>query len=212
MVASVTVTSSSAPSDSRGLLNMELSVALPSLSSLLPFTSFVETTSMAMTLQPVTPMMSSPIPAVPLFGSLSSQLGTGNVFALSGSSSLQAPETRQACPKVAFGRSPPAVRSKKGSLRPPVIPSSGPRPSSAQPSGSRPPAPRSSTVSASRPSSSGQEQNFQEFVRGKFQDAAKVMVQHKNQISRQQKEIAILKKRDADRDQQMAELFRLSKD
>ncbi|XP_035840433.1 uncharacterized protein LOC110906530 [Helianthus annuus] len=211
MVASVTVTSSSAPSDSRGLLNMELSVALPSLSSSLPFTSFVEATSMATTLQPVTPMMSSPIPAVPLFGSLSSQMGTGNVFALSGSSSLQAPETRQARPKVAFGRSPP-VRPKKGSLRPPVPPSSGPRPSSAQPSGSRPPAPRSSTVSASRPSSSGQEQNFQEFVRGKFQDAAKVMVQHKNQISRQQKESAFLKKRDAVRDQQMAELFRLSKD
>ncbi|KAJ0735892.1 hypothetical protein HanPI659440_Chr11g0437451 [Helianthus annuus] len=41
MVASVTVTSSSALSDSRGLLNMELSVALPSLSSSLPFTSFV---------------------------------------------------------------------------------------------------------------------------------------------------------------------------
>ncbi|KAJ0952393.1 hypothetical protein HanPSC8_Chr02g0071711 [Helianthus annuus] len=166
--------------------------------------------------------MSSPIPVVPLFGSLSSQMGTGNVFALSGSSSLpsrpstftdlQAPETRQAGPKVAFGQSPPAVRSKKRSLRPPVKPFSGPRPSSAQPSSSRPPAPRSSTVSASRPSSSGQEQNFQEFVRGKFQDAAKVMFQHKNQISRQQKEIAFLKKRDADRDQQMAELFRLSKD
>ncbi|KAJ0952394.1 hypothetical protein HanPSC8_Chr02g0071721 [Helianthus annuus] len=54
MVASVTVISSSAPSDSRGLLNMELSVALPSLSSSLPFTSFVEATSMATTLQPVT--------------------------------------------------------------------------------------------------------------------------------------------------------------
>ncbi|KAJ0733711.1 hypothetical protein HanPI659440_Chr11g0411381 [Helianthus annuus] len=211
IVASVTVTSSSAPSDSRGLLNMELSVALPSRSSSLPFTSFVEATSMATSLQPVTPMMSSPIPAVPLFGSLSSQMGTGNVFALSGSSSLQAQETRQARPKVAFGPSPP-MRSKKGSLRPPVLPSSGPRPSSAQPSGSRPPAPRSSTVSASRPSSSGQGQNFQEFVRGKFQDAAKVMVQHKNQISRQQKEIAFLKKRDAVRDQQMAQLFRLTKD
>ncbi|KAJ0578634.1 hypothetical protein HanIR_Chr05g0250141 [Helianthus annuus] len=140
MVASVTVTSSSAPSDSRGLLNMELSVALPSLSSSLPFTSFVEATSMVTSPQPVTPMMSSPIPAVPLFGSLSSQIGTGNVFALSRSSSLPprpstftdlpAPETRQAGPKVAFGRSPP-VRPKKGSLRPPVIPSSGPRPSSA---------------------------------------------------------------------------------
>ncbi|KAJ0619725.1 hypothetical protein HanHA89_Chr02g0074501 [Helianthus annuus] len=222
MVASVTITSNFAPSDSRGLLIMELSIALPSLSSSLPFTSFVEATNMVTSPQPVTPMMSSPIPEVPIFGSLSSQTGTGNVFALSGSSSLPprpctftdllAPETRQAGPKVSFGPSPPAVRSKKVSLCPPMIPSSGPRPSSAQSSGSRPPAPRFSTVSSSRPSSSGQEQNFQEFVRGKFQDAAKVMVQHKNQISRQQKEIAFLKKKDAERDQQMAQLFRLTKD
>ncbi|KAF5788240.1 hypothetical protein HanXRQr2_Chr10g0461821 [Helianthus annuus] len=117
IVSSVTVTSSSASSDSRGLLNLELSVALPSLSSSLPFTSFVEATSMVTSIQLVTPMMSSPIPAVPLFELLSSQMGTGNVFALSGSSSLpprpsaftdlQAPETRQARPKVAFGPSPP---------------------------------------------------------------------------------------------------------
>ncbi|KAJ0511496.1 hypothetical protein HanIR_Chr11g0552761 [Helianthus annuus] len=185
MVASVTFTSSSAPSDFRALLNMELSVALPSLSSSLPFISFVEATSMVTSPQPVTPIMSSPIPAIPLFGSLSSQMGTGNVFALSGSSSLQALKTRQARPNVAFGPSPP-VRSKKG--------------------------PASSSSTIFRPSSSGQGQNFQEFVRGKFQDAAKVMVQHKNQISRQQKEIVFLKKRDAVRDQQMAQLFRLTKD
>ncbi|KAJ0519762.1 hypothetical protein HanIR_Chr10g0451851 [Helianthus annuus] len=88
MVASVTVTSSSAPSDSRGLLNVELSIAPPSLSSSLPSPSFVEATSVVTSSQPVTPIMSSPIPVVPLFESLSSQTGTGNVFALSGSSSL----------------------------------------------------------------------------------------------------------------------------
>ncbi|KAJ0681757.1 hypothetical protein HanPI659440_Chr16g0639671 [Helianthus annuus] len=199
MVASVTVTSSSAPpSDSIGLLNMELSIAPPSLSSSLPFPSFVEATSVVTSSQPVTPIMSSPIPVVPLFESLASQTGTGNLFALSGSSSLPvqpstltnlpaSSESRQAGPKVAYGRNPPAVRPKKGSLRPPVTPSSGPRPSRTQSSGSRPPAPRSPTVSASRPSSSGKEQNFQVFVRGKFQEAAKVMVLHKNQISKQQK-------------------------
>ncbi|KAJ0519765.1 putative protein kinase CAMK-OST1L family [Helianthus annuus] len=208
MVASVTVTSSSAPSDSRGLLNVELSIAPPSLSSSLPSPSFVEATSVVTSSQPVTPIMSSPIPVVPLFESLSSQTGTGNVFALSGSSSLPvqpsplmdlpAPETRRTGPKVAFGSNPPSVRRKKVSSRPPVIPSSGPSPSRAQPSGSRPPAPRSSPVSASRPSSSGKQQNFQEFVRDKFQDAAKVMVQHKTQFSRLQNEIDLLKKKDAE--------------
>ncbi|XP_035840472.1 uncharacterized protein LOC118487601 [Helianthus annuus] len=59
IVASVMVTSSAAPSDSRGLLRLELSIALPSLSSSLPFTSFVEATSMITSVHPLTPMMSS---------------------------------------------------------------------------------------------------------------------------------------------------------
>ncbi|KAJ0790349.1 hypothetical protein HanPI659440_Chr05g0214451 [Helianthus annuus] len=198
MVASVSVTSSSAPSDSRGLLNVELSIAPPSLSSPLPFPSFVEATSVTTSSQPDTLIMSSHIPVVPLFESLSSQTGTGNVFALSGSSSLPvqpsspidlpAPETRRTGPRTAFCSNPPSVRRKKASSRPPVTPSSGSRPSRAQPSGSRPPAPRSSLVSASRPSGSGKQQNFQEFS-----------------------EIDLLKKRDAEREQQMAQLFRLSK-
>ncbi|KAF5815608.1 hypothetical protein HanRHA438_Chr00c08g0847251 [Helianthus annuus] len=176
---------------------------------------------MTTSVQQLTPMMSFQIPTVPLFGSLSSPMGTGNLFALSGSSffppqpsaftDMRAPKTQKVRPKVAYGPSP-AVRSKKGSQRPLVLPSSGPRPSGAQPSGSRPAAPRPSTASASRPSSSGQEQNFQEFFRGKFQDAAKVMVQHKNQIAKQQKEVDNLKKKDAVRDQQMTQLFRLTKD
>ncbi|KAM0028940.1 hypothetical protein Hdeb2414_s0018g00520041 [Helianthus debilis subsp. tardiflorus] len=222
MVASVSVTSSSAPSDSRGLLNVELSIAPPSLSSPLPFPSFVEATSVTTSSQPDTPIMSSPIPVVPLFESLSSQTGTGNVFALSGSSSLPAQpsplidlsalKTRRTGPRTAFCSNPPSVRRKKASSRPLVIPSSGPRPSRAQPSGSRPTAPRSSPVSASRPSSTGKQQNIQEFVRDKFQDAAKVMVQHKTQFSRLQNEIDLLKKKDVEREQQMAQLFRLTKD
>ncbi|KAJ0865250.1 hypothetical protein HanRHA438_Chr12g0538521 [Helianthus annuus] len=141
MVASVSVTSSSAPSDSRGLLNVELSIAPPTLSSPLPFPSFVEASSVTTSAQPDTPIMSSPIPVVPLFESLSSQTGTGNVFALSGSSSLPvqpsspidlpAPETRRTGPRTAFCSNPPAVRRKKASSRPPVTPSSGSRPSRA---------------------------------------------------------------------------------
>ncbi|KAF5782343.1 hypothetical protein HanXRQr2_Chr11g0494761 [Helianthus annuus] len=110
------VTSSAAPSDSRGLLNLELSIALLSLSSSLPFSSFVEATSMTTSVHPLTPMISSQIPTVPLFGSLSSPMGTGNLFALSGSSSLpsrpsaftdmRAPKTRKVRPKVSFGPSP----------------------------------------------------------------------------------------------------------
>ncbi|MFS7933244.1 hypothetical protein Hanom_Chr04g00377401 [Helianthus anomalus] len=88
MVASVSVTSSSAPSDSKGLLNVELSVAPPTLSSPLPFPSCVEATSVTTSVLPDTPIMSSPIPVVPLFESLSSQTGTSNVFAISESSSL----------------------------------------------------------------------------------------------------------------------------
>ncbi|KAJ0538415.1 hypothetical protein HanRHA438_Chr08g0343981 [Helianthus annuus] len=222
MVASVSVISSSAPSDSRGLLNVELSIAAPTLSSPLPFPSFVEATSVTTSVQPDTPIMSSPIPVVSLFESLSSQTGTGNVFALSGSSSLPVqpsspidlpdPETRRTGPRIAVGKNPPSVRRKKASSRPPVSPSSGSRPSRAQPSGSRPPAPRSAPVSASRPSGSGTKQNFQEFVRDQFQDVAKVMFQHKTQFPKLQSEIDLLKKRDADREQQMAHLFRLSKD
>ncbi|KAM0044485.1 hypothetical protein Hdeb2414_s0010g00353861 [Helianthus debilis subsp. tardiflorus] len=221
MVASVSVTSSSAPSDSRGLLNVELSVAPPTLSSPLPFPSFVEATSVTTSAQPDTPIMSSPIPIVPLFESLSYQTGTGNVFALSGSSSLPVqpsspidlpdPETRRTGPRTAYCSNPPSVRRKKASSRPPVTPSSGSRPSRAQPSGSRPPAPRSSPVTASRPSGSGKKQNFQEFVRDQFQDVAKFMSQHKTQFSKLQSEIDLLKKRDADREQQMAQFFRLSK-
>ncbi|KAJ0616767.1 hypothetical protein HanIR_Chr02g0094151 [Helianthus annuus] len=221
MVASVSVTSSSAPSDSRGLLNVELSVAPPTLSSPLPFPSFVEATSVTTSVLPDTPIMSSPIPVVPLFESLSSQTGTSNVFALSGSSSLPVqptspidlpdPETGRTRARTAVGKNPPSVRRKKVSSRPPVSPSSGSRPSRPQPSGSRPPAPRSAPVSASSPSGSGTKQNFQEFVRDQFQDVAKVMFQHKTQFSKLQSEIELLKKRDIAREQQLAQLFRLSK-
>ncbi|KAM0047213.1 hypothetical protein Hdeb2414_s0009g00325831 [Helianthus debilis subsp. tardiflorus] len=206
MVASVSVTSSTAPSDSRGLLNVELSIAPPSQSSPLPFPSFVESYQCDYVFST----------------GYADYAGTGNVVALSRSSSLPvqpsplidlpALETRRTGPRTAFCSNPPSVRRKKASSRPPVIPSSGPRTSRAQPSGSRPPAPRSSPVSASRPSSSGKQQNFQEFVRDKFQDAAKVMVQHKTRFSRLQNEIDLLKKKDAERDQQMAQLFRLTKD
>ncbi|KAM0066376.1 hypothetical protein Hdeb2414_s0002g00048301 [Helianthus debilis subsp. tardiflorus] len=221
MVASVSVTSSSAPSDSRGLLNVELSVAPPTLSSPLPFPSFVEATSVTTSVLPDTPIMSSPIPVVPLFESLSSQTGTSNVFALSGSSSLPVqptspidlpdPETGRTRARTAVGKNPPSIRRKKVSSRPPVSPYSGSRPSRPQPSGSRPPAPRSAPVSASSPSGSGAKLNFQEFVRDQFQDVAKVMFQHKTQFSKLQSEIDFMKKRDADREQQMAHFFRLSK-
>ncbi|MFS8007181.1 hypothetical protein Hanom_Chr14g01257941 [Helianthus anomalus] len=100
----------------------------------------------------------------------------------------------------------------KGSQSPPALPSSGPRPSVGQPSGSRLASPRPSIASSSRPSSSGQEQNFQEFVRGKSQDAAKVMVHHKNQITKQQNEINYLKEKEAVRDLQMSQFFRLTND